>query len=126
MGPFRVDQFPDNYPAFLAVSTSCFLRYNRWCILGIHQEIESLTLEEGEVFLQFQKEVKKLLRSKVNFHRKCSLYEEIYKTYVYNVPEKKGESSKCVAEEEEVYYDFEEIPMEETCDKKQDSEVKDV
>ncbi|ACM44487.1 V2 protein [Beet curly top virus] len=126
MGPFRVDQFPDNYPAFLAVSTSCFLRYNRWCILGIHQEIEALTLEEGEVFLQFQKEVKKLLRRKVNFHRKCALYEEIYKKYVHNVTEEKGESSKCVAEEEEDYYDFEEVPMEETCDQKQDPEVKDV
>nr|ADY88067.1 ss-ds DNA regulator [Beet curly top virus] len=126
MGPFRVDQFPDNYPAFLAVSTSCFLRYNRWCILGIHQEIEALTLEEGEVFLQFQKELKKLLRLKVNFHRKCSLYEEIYKKYVHNVAEKEGESSKCVAKEEENYYDYEEIPMEEACVKKQDSEVKDV
>nr|AMD16538.1 ds-ss DNA regulator [Beet curly top virus] len=117
MGPFRVDQFPGNYPALLAVSTSCFLRYNRWCIVGIHHEIEPLTLGDGEVVLQFPKEVKKLLKRKCNFARKCALYEEIYYKYVSNVAEEKGtQVPDCMAEEEEDD-DFQEVSMEETCAK---------
>nr|QTT61586.1 V2 [Becurtovirus sp.] len=118
MGPFRVGQFPQNYPAFLAVSTSCFLRYNKWCILGIQPEIESLTIEEGEVFLQFRKEVKKLLKRKCSFARKCTLYAELYKKYVTHGSEEKVEVSDFDLEEEEDDH-WQEIPVEETCSKEQ-------
>jgi hypothetical protein len=125
MGPFRVDQFPKNYPALLAVSTSCFFRYNKWCILGIQPEIEPLSLEDGEVFLQFQKEVKKLLRRKCSFGRKCVLYQEIYKEYVKDESEKKNEVADFMAEEEEDDF-WEEVSMEATCSKEQGVEVEDV
>nr|QTT61881.1 V2 [Opuntia virus 2-DBG_56] len=118
MGPFRVDQFPKNYPSFLAVSTNCFLRYNKWCILGVQQEIELLTLEEGEAFLQFQREVKKLLRRKCRFGEKCALYEEIYKKYVSDGSEKKREVSDFLGEEEEDD-DWQEVPIKDGCSKEQ-------
>ncbi|ADM64620.1 ss-dsDNA regulator [Spinach severe curly top virus] len=125
MGPFKVDQFPGNYPAFLAVSTSCFLRYNKWCILGVIPEIGELTLEEGEVFLQFQKEVKKLLRLNCSFGRKCILYQDIYKKYVKDESEKKNAVAGCWEEEEEDSI-WEEIPMEEVCSKEQKDQTQDV
>ncbi|AKJ80159.1 V2 [Beet curly top Iran virus-[Kaf]] len=118
MVPFRVSEFPRSYPALLAVSTSCFLRYNKWCLVGIEPQVrEPLTLEEGEDFLQFQKEVKKLLKLKVSFKRKCSLYEDIYKKYGGSESKEKVYSSRQLDEEEEDdrWEDsFEEIPMEET------------
>nr|AFK14093.1 movement protein [Beet curly top Iran virus] len=118
MVPFRVSEFPRSYPALLAVSTSCFLRYNKWCLLGIEPQVrEPLTLEEGEDFLQFQKELKKLLKLKVSFKRKCCLYEDIYKKYGCSKSEEKVYSSVQLDEEEEDdrWEDsFEEIPMEET------------
>ncbi|AGD79181.1 movement protein [Beet curly top Iran virus] len=118
MVPFKVSEFPRSYPALLAVSTSCFLRYNKWCLLGIQpQVLEPLTLEEGEDFLQFQKEVKKLLKLKVNFKRKCLLYEEIYKKYGSSKSEEKVYVCDQLGEEEEDDHwedSFEEIPMEET------------
>ncbi|AGD79171.1 movement protein [Beet curly top Iran virus] len=117
MVPFKVSEFPRNYPALLAVSTSCFLRYNKWCLLGIQPQIrEPLTLEDGEDFLQFQKEVKKLLKLKVSFKRKCILYEEIYQKYGCSRSEEKVYGVDQLVEEEEVdrwEECFEEVPMEE-------------
>nr|WGT85303.1 movement protein [Beet curly top Iran virus] len=121
MVPFRVSEFPQSYPALLAVSTSCFLRYNKWCILGIQPEVlEPLTLEEGEDFLQFQKGVKKILKLKVGFKRKCSLYEELYQKYGNRNPkEKVPVCDQLVEEEEDDSWEdcFEEVPMEETSSK---------
>ncbi|AAB18923.1 V2 [Horseradish curly top virus] len=125
MGPFTVGQFPRNYPALLAVSTSCFFRYNKWCILGIRHEVESLTLEEGEAFLGFQKEVKKLLKRKCTFSRKCELYEEIYKKYLSDGPEEKGSLPTVMVEEEEDWA-HEKIPMEEACSQDEGPEIEDV
>ncbi|AGD79176.1 movement protein [Beet curly top Iran virus] len=123
MGPFRVREFPRNYPALLAVSTSCFLRYNKWCILGVNQEVEPLCLEEGELFLRYQKDVKKILSRRCSFKEKCELYDAVVKKYdefyekhgCYRTEAKVHEPDNLVEEEEDQWEDsFEEISMEET------------
>ncbi|ABQ12760.1 R2 protein [Beet curly top virus] len=106
MGPYRVDQFPDNYPRFLAAATSCLLSYNKSCIQGVRRENKPLTIEEGEAFLQFQKDVKKLLKRKCSFQVKKALYVEIYKRYVPDVSKEEGDVSKGVAQEKENDYHY--------------------
>lgn len=130
MVPFKVSEFPPSYRALLAVSTSCFLRYNKWCIQGIQTEIrEELSLEEGEDFLRFQKEVRKLLNLKVSYKRKCILYEDIYKKYGGTKSEEKVLYVQHVDEEEadDLWEDcFEEVPMEASGSQRPDGEDQDV
>ncbi|AUT11875.1 v2 [Exomis microphylla associated virus] len=123
MVPFRVRDFPRNYPAFLAAATSCLLRYNKWFILGTLPEVTgTLTVEEQENFIQFQKQVRKILRSNWSFVRKCRVYEIVYTKYGGPEPEEKvPEWDPVDAEEEDEVWEVpvEEVSGEKACESKQ-------
>ncbi|AUT11880.1 v2 [Limeum africanum associated virus] len=127
MAPYRVRDFPDTYPKFLAACTRCLLQWNKYCILGIQLESGELDLEEEEAYLQFKKEAQKLLQKKVNFHTKCELYLELKKKYGPSEEEKVEWNDQLAESEEDSWEDgTKEVSMEETCEEGQGCQTEDV